>query len=142
MNELMRNPEDGQLQVIEGRPKTSTSKELSSWKKFVCFILPWLGEKRELGDRFFAAKVMNEEANAFKTYAEGLVQLATAKKIARETTAMENEKLAEMNKTSFTQADIDAKMAEVEEKMKLLSTIHGAQITIQAEQESITKNPL
>ncbi|MBL4675028.1 MAG: hypothetical protein JKY70_02305 [Mucilaginibacter sp.] len=140
MSDLMYHSEDGQLKVIQGRPKESSTKELSSWKKFVRFILPWLGKKRELGDRFLAAKVINEEANAFKTYAEGMVQLATAKKIAQETTAMENQKLAAITQISFTPADIDAKMAEIEEKMKLLSIVHGGSVTVQSNKDLVVKN--
>jgi hypothetical protein len=79
-------PEQQTAIGYSGSPKQLEAlNEPNKWKRFVDFMTPWLRRKRELGDEFLEAKVLQERATAMKTLTEAAKNLAEAKKIAVET---------------------------------------------------------
>ena len=125
------------LETYKGIPKQLSKKEKSSWDKFIEFILPWLNEKRILGERFLLAEVskkeaevLNIKADAFNKLADATVKIEQAKKIAREAEQIEIEKSKEFDNTVINDEMINRKINEIENKLTALSTIHGFKINI------------
>jgi len=129
MNELSRYGKDDHSEVYQGKPRGSWKPELSGWVRFLGRLMPWLLKNKDLGDRYLEAKVHGEEAQAFKTYTEGLVNLANVKKILSETHIMEGEKISAMGKVDFSEEEINEKIAEIEGKIKMLSILYDTKIT-------------
>jgi hypothetical protein len=130
MTELSKYEQGDDIHNYEGVPKKYTKKELSAWTKFWHKVMPWLEKKNELGERFLAAKVLNEEAKAMDTLADAALKMAKAKKIRAETAILEEEKLKTIDLTVVTEGDIEHKMLEIQERIKYLEAVHGVRLSI------------
>jgi hypothetical protein len=134
-------PEQQTVIGYKGSPKQlQAQNEPNKWKRFVDFITPWLRRKRELGDEFLEAKVMQERATAIRTLTEAAKNIAETKKIAAETAEMAS-KLDEKNAKkiseivvdeSLSAADLEQELAEdlavLEAKMKRARILYDARI--------------
>lgn len=139
MNKWWKQESEERITVYEGAPRSVRAEELYAWRKFLKYVLPWLSEKRKLGERYLAAKVAKEEAEAFRAFTEGMVNLQNAKNIAQEAGKKDGEKWASLVDTYFTQEEIDAKINEIQEKLKMLSLLHGTRISIDSTNPDIRK---
>jgi hypothetical protein len=125
------------LEKYKGIPKQLSKKEKSSWDKFIEYILPWLNEKRILGERFLLAEVSKKEAEVLNLKADALNKLADAtlniekaKKIAREAEEIEIEKSKEIDNIVINDEMINDKMNEIENKLTALFAIYGSKFDI------------
>lgn len=125
------------IQKFSGEPKKKDDREKSRWRRFIGFLLPWLEEKAIQGERYLAAKVAKEEAEAFKMMAEGMNNLADAalkikqaKKIAEEVEKVEEQKAKELKVGEYTDEEIKDKFQEMEEKIQRLFALYGTKIEI------------
>jgi hypothetical protein len=113
MNQLpMKSQETSEIEmrsVYSGRPKNAG--EESNWKKFLSWLVPWLNQKRLLGEAYLEAEVQKEQAQARdleasaklkhaqaeKEHAEAILSLSKAQEVAAETALkyhqLENQKL-------------------------------------------------
>ncbi len=119
------------IQKYVGVPNESSTKEKSNWKKFFEFLTSWLSEKKNLGERYLAAKVKNEEAEAMSKMADAILKIEQAKKIARESRTLENEKMLEIGDKNFTTQEIEEMVKNIEDKIKVLSIVKDASIEIE-----------
>lgn len=125
------------IQKFTGEPRKKDKQEKSRWRKFIDFLFPWLEEKREQGERFLAAKVAKEEAEAFKLMAEGMNSLADAnlkiqqsKRIAEEVEKHDEEKAHMLKKERYSEEELQDKLEEIEEKIQRLFALYGTKIEI------------
>ena len=132
----MHDSEDQYLSDYRGVPKSAEVTERSKWQQFLYKVLPWLEKKVRLGEDYLEAKVQTQQAVAFKTYAEGLVQIETAKKIAREASEQERIKLTEVDIAVFDEKAFDQKLTELVEKINLAQFKYGMNLIAQIKEEN------
>lgn len=123
-----------EMQLYSGVPKRSNPTERSAWKKFLGFFIPWLSHKYELSERYLEAKVVHEEAQAFKTFAEALTSLETARKIAAEAAIKEEEKMQPFGDGPFTEADARAQAEILAKKIQYLQAVYGLRLVVESKQ--------
>jgi len=131
---MLESSENEKLTTVRGVPKETSADERSIWKKFLGFFIPFLGHKYELGERYLAAKVAHEEAEAFKAFAEGLNSLESARKIAREASTIEAIKIQDVGKSSFTEREISEMAAQIAGKLAYLKTVKNLQLYAEIKQ--------
>lgn len=134
-------PPDQQTAVgYKGSPKKlEAPKEVDKWKRFVDFMTPWLRRKRELGDEFLEAKVLQERATAMKTLTEAAKTLAEAKKIAVETAELASQldeqnakRVREVTSESVSAVELErelaADLANLDAKLKDARLLYATRI--------------
>ncbi|MBW4888482.1 hypothetical protein KXQ82_02095 [Mucilaginibacter sp. HMF5004] len=118
------------LEKYQGVPKGSSLKDKSNWRKFVEFFLPWLNEKRKLGERYLMAEVINKEADAMSKFADVELKNEQANRIRVETALLEKDKLEKVNVERMSENDITEFINSFHDKLKYLSAVKGLKIEI------------
>ena len=146
MDDVVKPRHGVDVQQYKGTPRRTKGKEKSNWQKFLSFIAPWLNEKRLLGERYLEAQVGKLEAEMEKNQAEAINQLADAtlkiqqaKDIARKASEKEVLKFNAIGDKIITDQDISNHIAEIENRINYLSSIHGFKIDIHIEKGSDDK---
>ena len=125
--------------IYEGAPRRPDApRERGSWRRFVDLITPWLKRKRELGDDYLEATVLEKRANAIKTLAEAEAKHAEALRTAAETAELagrlEEKKLhnasvvSAIKKGGHLSDEIAAQMSELEDKLQMARLKYGVRI--------------
>lgn len=126
---LQRGEEtEASVVVYRGTPKNKgQGGELSAWRTFCEWFCPWLNKKRQLGDDYLEAKVLNELASAMVKLSETKERLAIARKTAAETaeiaSRLDVEKLAKLRRVLETDtASVGCSDQRVDELFSQLET--------------------
>lgn len=129
--------------IYKGLPSLPDApNEDSKWQKFYKWLCPWLRRKRELGDEFLEAEVLNRKADAMVKIAEARKTHAEAEKIAKETAEIAARMEAEKLKVLSSQVRVDIQTARpqdldpalaseleaLEEKIKSAKLRYGVRI--------------
>jgi hypothetical protein len=137
LNELQNST---RLQVYKGVPNESTPKEKSAWQRFKQWATPWLKDKRDQGERYLAAKVAQDEANAMKTMAETHLIMANARKVTAEASAIEHKLIEDQcaaGKTNYSSQEIAAQRDKIDELLTELRVIYGMQVEIEVNDTAV-----
>lgn len=133
----MNRETEAVIEKYNGIPNEGGKNEKTKWEKFLNKIIPWFVKKRELGERFLIAKVLKEEAEAINILADAKMKVEQAKKISVETRLLEQEKLKKINLSKISDDDINARISELEDRLRYLSNVKGLRIDIDRHQDKI-----
>ena len=143
-NEFFHEKKEEPPCIYDGSPRTpDIPGESTRWKKFIKKITLWLSSKRELGDDYLEAIVMEKRAQALDKIAGAEVKHETARKIAAETAEiaerLEAKKMRNANIVTKgkLQQEFEEELDKLEEKMRLARLKYGCRmIQLPVEQES------